>query len=134
MSVSIDDNPASCAIGFAVLDELRAERPQQHAPKAGRRLHAGLARSIERHPLIDKVRGAGLFVGAELVCDRETLEPTPAEAAEMIERMEARGILLSTDGPLHNVIKMKPPMVLTEDDIDIPVLLLDDELSLLERG
>ena len=134
MSASIDDNPVSCAIGFAVLDELRAERLQQDAPKAGRRLHDGLAGPIQRHPLIDKVRGAGLFVGVELVRDRETLEPAPAEAAELIERMKARGILLSTDGPLHNVIKMKPPMVLTEDSIDMTIRLFDDELCLLEHG
>jgi len=48
--------------------------------------------------------------------------------------MKDRGILLSTDGPLHNVIKMKPPMVLTEDDIDMTARVFDDELSLLERG
>jgi len=56
------------------------------------------------------------------------------EAAELTERMKDRGILLSTDGPLHNVIKMKPPMVLTEDDIDMTARVFDDELSLLERG
>ena len=56
------------------------------------------------------------------------------EAAELTERMKDRGILLSTDGPLHKVIKMKPPMVLAENDIDMTARVFDDELSLLERG
>ena len=127
-------NPVSCAIGLAVLDVIQDEHLQQHALKAGRRLRKGLARLAERHPLIGEVRGAGLFVGVELVRDRDTLEPAPAEAAELVEQMKARGILLSTEGPLHNVIKIKPPMVLTDDDIDMTVRVLDDELSLLERS
>ena len=62
----------------------------------------------------------GLFLGVELVRDRTTLEPAPDEATDLINRMAARGILLATDGPFHNVLKIKPPMVLTADDVDMP--------------
>ena len=68
-----------------------------------------------------------------MVLDRQTLEPAADEAAELVERMKARGILLSTDGPLHNVVKMKPPMVLTEDDIDMTIRAFDHELLLLQE-
>jgi 4-aminobutyrate aminotransferase-like enzyme len=79
--------------------------------------------------LIGDVRGAGLFLGVELVRDRSALEPAASEASHLVNRMKDRGILLSTDGPLDNVIKIKPPLVLTEDDVDMVVRVLDDELG-----
>ena len=82
----------------------------------------------EKHALVGDVRGAGLFLGVELVRDRTTREPAPEEATDLINRMAARGILLATDGPFHNVLKIKPPMVLTADDVDAVVRALDDEL------
>jgi 4-aminobutyrate aminotransferase-like enzyme len=57
------------------------------------------------------------------------MDPAAEEAADLINRVKDRGILLSTDGPLHNVLKIKPPMVLTEQDVDMVVRVLDDELS-----
>ena len=60
-----------------------------------------------------------------MVMDRETLEPAHLEAAELVDKMRERGVLLSTDGPLHNVIKIKPPMVLSEKDVDETLAKLD---------
>ena len=71
------------------------------------------------------VRGAGLFLGVELVRDRETLEPAAQEAADVIERLKERGILLSTDGPLHNVLKIKPPLAISSTDAERFVTELD---------
>ncbi len=124
-------NPVSCAIGMAVLDVVEQEGLQQHALELGRRFRQGLEALKQRHPLIGDVRGEGLFLGVELVRDRETLEPAAAEAAELIERMKRRGILLSVDGPLHNVLKIKPPLVLSLDDVDMTLRTLADELPLL---
>jgi 4-aminobutyrate aminotransferase-like enzyme/Ser/Thr protein kinase RdoA (MazF antagonist) len=122
-------NPVSCAIGLAVLDVIRDERLQEHALEVGTRLKEGLRSLIDNHPLIGEVRGEGLFIGVELVSDRDTLEPAAQEADELVNRMMARGMLLSTDGPLHNVIKIKPPMVLNADDVDMTVRGLDDALA-----
>jgi ethanolamine-phosphate phospho-lyase len=122
-------NPVSCAIGLAVLDVIRDEGLQQHALAVGTRLREGLLALKEKHTLIGDVRGLGLFVGVELVRDRKTLEPARDEASDLINRMAARGILLSTDGPFHNVLKIKPPMVLTADDVDAVIRALDDELE-----
>ncbi len=122
-------NPVSCAIGLAVLDVMRDEGLQQHALEMGTRLREGLGGLMAEHSLIGEVRGAGLFIGVELVRNRTTLEPAAEEANQLIERLKARGMLLSTDGPLHNVIKIKPPMVLTADDVDMVVRGFGDELS-----
>jgi 4-aminobutyrate aminotransferase-like enzyme len=67
---------------------------------------------------VGDVRGRGLFLGVELVADPERREPSPDVAAYVVERMKHHGILLSTDGPDHNVIKIKPPMPFTEMDAD----------------
>ena len=105
------------------------ERLQERARARGRRLRAGLEELARRHAIVGDVRGLGLFLGIELVRDRETLEPAAAEAAYVVERMKDHGILLSTDGPLHNVIKMKPPLVFSEADADRVVAAYDRVLG-----
>jgi 4-aminobutyrate aminotransferase-like enzyme len=121
-------NPVSCAIGHAVLEVIERERLQERAARLGARLISGLRDVAARHPIVGDVRGEGLFVGFELVRDGQTLEPAATEASDLVNRLVARGLLLSTDGPLHNVIKIKPPLVLTEDDVDMAVRAIDAEL------
>ena len=84
---------------------------------------------MENYPLIGDVRGLGLYVGVELVTDRRTLEPAPEHADYIINRMKDHGILISTDGPLYNVLKMKPPIVFTEQNADEVVQALGKVLS-----
>ncbi len=122
-------NPVSCAIGMAVLDVIENEDLQQNALKAGHRLLQGLKGLMEKYALIGDVRGLGLYVGVELVTDRQTLEPAPEHADYIINRMKDYGILISTDGPLHNVLKMKPPIVFTEKNAAEVVQVLDKVLS-----
>ncbi|HET8727652.1 MAG TPA: aminotransferase class III-fold pyridoxal phosphate-dependent enzyme, partial [Alphaproteobacteria bacterium] len=122
-------NPVSAAIGCAVLDVVRDERLQSNARNVGRRMLDGLRRLQGRHALIGEVRGLGLFVGVELVRDRRSLEPAAAEAGQVVEAMKRRRILLSTDGPLHNVIKIKPPMVFGEADCDRFLAALDEAMG-----
>jgi len=112
-------NPVSCAVGLAVLDVIRNEGLQENARVTGDYLMAGLRDLAHRDPLIGDVRGQGLFIGVELVRNRETREPAAAEATELVNRMKDRGILLSTDGPCHNVIKVKPPLVFSREDADL---------------
>jgi 4-aminobutyrate aminotransferase-like enzyme len=118
-------NPVACAIGMAVLDVIADEGLQAHALEVGGRFQAGLARLAERHLVLGDVRGLGLFLGIELVRDRTNREPAAEQAAYVVERMREQGILLSTDGPLHNVIKMKPPLVFSAEDAERVVRLLD---------
>ena len=109
-------NPVSSAVGLAVLDVIEDESLQKNALHVGRFLKEGLLELRERYPLIGDVRGEGLFLGIELVRDRSTLEPATAKAHQLVEELKNRQILLSVDGPLHNIIKIKPPMVFTQAD------------------
>ncbi|GAB4459781.1 MAG: hypothetical protein Kow0031_39620 [Anaerolineae bacterium] len=118
-------NPVSCAIGMAVLDVVEQEGLQANALRVGNRLLAGLRQLQPKYPLIGDVRGLGLYIGVELVRNRDSLEPAAEEASYIANRMRDHGILISTDGPLHNVLKMKPPLVFTETDADRLVAALD---------
>ncbi len=122
-------NPVSCAIALAVLDVLRDEELPAHAASMGERFLEHLHELAQRHELIGDVRGQGLYLGAELVTDRETREPAPDAATSVVDQMKERGFLLSTDGPDHNVIKIKPPLVLSADDIDATATALDEVLA-----
>jgi 4-aminobutyrate aminotransferase-like enzyme/Ser/Thr protein kinase RdoA (MazF antagonist) len=124
-------NPVSCAAALAVMDVIRDEGLQENARDTGGYLLAGLRHLAAHHSLIGDVRGWGLFLGVELVRDRETREPASAEASDLIDRMKELGVLLSTDGPLHNVIKIKPPMVFSRSDADVLLTRLETALKLL---
>jgi 4-aminobutyrate aminotransferase-like enzyme len=122
-------NPVSCAIGLAVLDVVAEEHLQENALRVGTHLMNGVRGLMKKHPLIGDVRGLGLFVGIELVLDRETLSPAAEQAKYIANRMREHGILLSTDGPFHNVLKIKPPLVFTEENADFLVGVLDEILG-----
>jgi 4-aminobutyrate aminotransferase-like enzyme len=122
-------NPVSCAVGLAVLDVIEYEELQENALKVGGHLIAELEGLNSKHPLIGDVRGMGLFIGVELVLDGETLAPAAKQAAYVVERMRENGILTSTDGPLHNVVKIKPPLLFSIVNADQVVHLMDQILT-----
>ena len=126
---STGGNPVSCAIGNAVLDVIENECLQEQAKEHGEYFLNGLSKLKETFPAIGDVRGRGLFIGIEFVHDQITLEPNAEEAERVVREMRDLGVLLSTDGPHHNVIKIKPPMVLTRQDIDMALEYLNDVLS-----
>lgn len=111
-------NNVSVAAGLAVLDILRDEPLQQNALVIGERMLAGLRAIAPKHAMIGDVRGAGLFLGVELVRDRDTLEPAEDEASYVSNRLRDFGILAGTDGPFHNVVKIRPPMPFDADNAD----------------
>ena len=122
-------NPVSCAVGLAVLDVLERENLQENARVVGNRLLNGLRGLQAKFPLIGNVRGLGLYLGIELVRDRESLEPAAAEATTIANRMCDKGILISTDGPLHNVLKIKPPLIFSAENADFLVKTLEGILA-----
>lgn len=122
-------NPVSCAIGLAVLNIIETEHLQEHALHTGQYFKEQLSQLMKHHPLIGDVRGEGLFLGIELVRDCDTLEPAEVEASYVSNRMKELGVLVSTDGPFHNVLKMKPPMVFTQADADRFISALDRVLA-----
>jgi 4-aminobutyrate aminotransferase-like enzyme len=124
-------NTVSCAIGRTVLEVVREENLQQHAARVGRHLLENLEELKRRYSLIGDVRGAGLFLGVELVRDRRSLEPATDEAARIADRMRDQGVLLGTEGPFHNVLKIRPPMPFSIQDADVLTDTLDDALAAL---
>jgi 4-aminobutyrate aminotransferase-like enzyme len=102
---------------------------QAHALAVGEHLMSALRRVQQNHDLVGDVRGSGLFIGVELVRDRQTLEPAAVEAGEVVNRMRDLGVLTGTEGPYHNVIKIRGPMPLTIADADLVAGALDRALS-----
>ncbi len=126
---SAGGNPLSCRVGLAVLDAMRDEGLQQNAAVVGERLRRGFEALAERHALIGPVHGAGLYLGVELVRDRETLEPATAEAAAICERLRELGVIVLTTSERSNVLKVKPPLCLTAESADFVVAALDRVLT-----
>lgn len=109
-------NPVSCAIGKKVLAVIHEEQLQTHALEVGEYLKAQLRRLQAQHPIIADIRGEGLFLGIELT--DAALTPLPYQTNYLANRMKAFRILMSIDGPQHNVLKIKPPMCFSKQDAD----------------
>jgi 4-aminobutyrate aminotransferase-like enzyme len=121
-------NPVSMAAGLAVLDVIEQEGLRQHALRVGNYLMDGFRTMSQRHPQIGDVRGQGLFIGVELVEDLQSRAPATDLTSLLIERLKTDGILISAEGPHHNVLKIKPPMVFAETDADIVLAAVDRAL------
>ncbi|XP_070185744.1 5-phosphohydroxy-L-lysine phospho-lyase-like [Littorina saxatilis] len=128
-------NPVSCAISLAVLDVIEEEGLMKHAQDVGGYLIDEILKMKAKHPIIGDVRGRGLFVGIDLVKDRATREPhTPAATYTITKMKVEHRVLLSQDGPHSNIIKFKPPMPFSRDDVDFVVGYLDAIFSDIESG
>lgn len=121
-------NPVAAAAGIAVLDVLEEEKLQQNALQVGKFLIAGLQELQKKYVLIGDVRGSGLFLGIDLVRDRESRSPATDEADYVVNRLRDCGILAGTDGPHHNVIKLRPPLVFSESDAELFLRMLESVL------
>lgn len=126
---SAGGSPVSCAAGMAVLDILEQDGLQENARNVGGSLATRLRELAERHPLIGTVHGLGLYLGVELVRDRETREPADAETAAICERLLELGVIVQATSERQNVLKIKPPLCLTEEDADFFVNCLDEVLT-----
>ncbi|MEQ1691926.1 MAG: aminotransferase class III-fold pyridoxal phosphate-dependent enzyme [Gemmatimonas sp.] len=109
---------AACVAARATLQVVLDEGLQASALAVGERLLDGLRPLMQEFELVGDVRGSGLFLGVELVRERETRAPADLEAAWVVNRMRDLGVLVGTDGPFHNVIKIRGPMPLTAPDAD----------------
>jgi len=123
-------NPVSCAIGLEVLRVIKEEGLQQNAKVVGNYLKTRLRELMGHFKIIGDVRGPGLFIGFELVSDRKTKLPATDKASYFANRMREKGILMSTDGPYNNVLKIKPPVVFSKDNSDF---LLDSITDVLRE-
>ena len=122
-------NAVSCAAALAVLDAIEQEGLMQNAAEVGRLLREGIASLALRHEAIGDVRGAGLFVGVELVADRSSRAPDRTLTSHVVNRMRDKGVLLSACAKGHNVLKIRPPLVLSKDQAGLVIEALDEALG-----
>ncbi|MCU1296076.1 MAG: aminotransferase class III-fold pyridoxal phosphate-dependent enzyme [Acidobacteriaceae bacterium] len=122
-------NPVACAAGLAVLDVLQQEHLQERALRVGKHWTGDFKTLQKRHPIIGDIRGSGLFLGIDLVRDQEARGPASEEAQYIVNRLRECGILAGTDGPYHNVIKLRPPLIFSERDADLFTTTLDSILA-----
>lgn len=122
-------NPISMTQGLATLEVIEEDGIQQNALEVGSHLKDGFLALHEKHPIIGEVRGMGLMLGVELVRDRQTKEPANTEAADVMEAMKHRGVLVGKGGLYGNTLRIKPPMCITRDDADYLLVMLDEVIS-----
>jgi len=122
-------NPVSCAAGLAVLDVIEQEGLQENARIVGEYLTSGLQALAEKHTAIGDIRGTGLFIAVELIKDKESREPATAFTADVVNGLKDRGVLTGSIGPDANILKLRPPMVLSRDDADYMLGILDEALA-----
>jgi len=116
---STGGSPVSAAIGMAVLDVIEHEGLPENARTVGAHLKARLEQLAHDHPLIGAVHGAGLYLGLEFVRDRVTLEPATVETAAICDRLLELGVIMQPTGDHQNVLKIKPPLVVTRASVDV---------------
>jgi 4-aminobutyrate aminotransferase-like enzyme len=121
-------NPVAAAAGLAVLDVIEDEGLIENARIVGGHIMDGLREIASRHIQIGEVRGAGLFIGLELVRDRDAKEPAPEIASRLINRLRYRGILIGAAGRNGNTLKIRPPLCLTMDHADMFLAVCDGVL------
>ncbi len=119
----------SCVVGREVLRIIDEEGLMTNAAVIGAELLAGLRGLQDRHAIIGDVRGMGLFIGVELVTDRVTRAPATAAASYLKERLRAERILIGTEGPADNVLKIRPPLTFDRPALTILLERLDAILS-----
>lgn len=122
-------NPVSCAAGLAVLDVIERDGLLANAAEIGAYLVSRFREMQARYEIIGDVRGQGLFLGIELVTDRKTKAPATAFARKVNDGARARGVLIGTEGPHDNVLKMRPPMIFSRANADHLVGVLEETFA-----
>lgn len=122
-------NPVSTTAAQATIEVIEADGVPARAARLGRRLREGLMALAERFPLIGDVRGMGLMQALELVADRKTKEPAPKKVAELLEATRRHGLLIGKGGAYGNVVRISPPMLIDEAEVDEALELLGRALA-----
>ncbi len=111
-------SPVSCAAAMANIQALREEKLVENSAARGKQLADRLGKFGKDSKLVGEVRGKGLMIGLELVRDKSTKEPAPDEAKKVRDLCRENGVLVGRGGPLANVIRLQPPLTITEDQAD----------------
>ena len=127
-------NPLSSAAAVAVIEIIQEENYLEKAEKLGAHLKEKMESLQETHKIIGEVRGQGMMLGLELVRDRTTKEPAIQEILQVMEICREKGLLIGKGGLDNNVVRLQPPLELTTEQIDEAYSILDEALSMAEKG
>lgn len=125
-------NPVSSAGALASIEVIEKEKLKENAAKVGKYMKEKLLELQEKHQLIGDVRGMGLMLGVELVKDRKTKAPATAEMKQLMEICKDKGLLIGKGGLDGNIIRIKPPLCITQDDVDNAIKLMDEAFSAIK--
>jgi 4-aminobutyrate aminotransferase len=125
-------NPVCIAAALATLDVIEKENLRQNSTDVGKHMLRRMADWPKKHKLVGDVRGRGLMVGVELVKDKQTKEYAAAERDRVVELAFERGVLFLGCGP--STVRISPSLVVTKDEADVAVEVLDECLSIVERN
>jgi len=132
MSSTMGGNPVACAAVVAVVEIFEQEKLEQNALRIGALMKSRLEQIQERSPLIGDVRGQGLVMGVELVKDKKTKEPAPDLVRKLIDVAAQNGLLIGSVGVFGNVVRVAPPLVITEDEAVDLLDIFEKSLALLQ--
>ncbi len=122
-------NPVCMAAAQAVLEVIEEEGLQENCRVVGGQFKRGLEDLATRHDIIGDVRGMGLMLGVELVTDRETRQPAKAETVRVLQICREHDLLVGKGGLDGNVLRIKPPMCITKEDVEFALAVLDIAFS-----
>ncbi|TQX86443.1 MULTISPECIES: aminotransferase [Rhizobium] len=125
---STGGSPVSSIVGMTVLDILEDEALQNNARVVGEHLKARMVSMMERFPLIGAVHGMGLYLGLELITDRDSLAPATMETAALCDRLLELGVIVQPTGDHLNVLKIKPPLCISRESAEFFLQALEKAL------
>jgi 4-aminobutyrate aminotransferase-like enzyme len=126
--------PVACAAALAVLEVVEQEGLQSNALETGNYLRAGLQDLAAQYDIIGDIRGSGLFIGVDLVRDRDSREPATTETDRIVNLLKERGVLISSTGRHDNILKIRPPIVFSKENADLLLGRFADVLNEVKSG
>lgn len=127
-------NTVSCAAALAVLNVIEKQNIVENARVVGTHLREGIEKLMTKHQAIGDVRGIGMFIGVELVKDRKSKLPDRELTSKVVNRMQQKQVLISACAKGHNVLKIRPPLILTKEQADIIINTVDEALTFSAEG
>ncbi len=122
-------NTVSTAVARAVLAVIAEEKLVENAAAQGDHIRQGLQRLAGKHRRMGDIRGAGLFVGVDIITDRDSNTPAPDETRKIVNGLRDRGVLIGSAGPHANVLKVRSPLPLRREEADLFLAALDETLA-----
>jgi 4-aminobutyrate aminotransferase/(S)-3-amino-2-methylpropionate transaminase len=122
-------NPICCAAGLAVLKILKEENLVERANAVGEKVMKKFRSMVKKYPFVGDVRGLGAMNGMEIVVDKKNPKPNGDLAKAIVKRCYEKGLIMLTAGGFGNVIRHLVPLVVTNDQLEKGLKILDEAMA-----